>query len=148
MPALTNPKHERFAQELAKGKPAYEAYVTAGYKESRPAASRLSTKVNIVARVAEIVDRSAIRTEITLASLMQEAGEIQAAAMEAKQLSAATAALTVKAKLAGLWVDKAESTNRNIEIHANRMTDDQLEAIASGSGDGTSKASQSPNQLN
>ena len=32
MPALTNPKHERFAQELAKGKPAYEAYVLAGHK--------------------------------------------------------------------------------------------------------------------
>lgn len=139
MPALQNPKHERFAQELAKGKPACEAYVIAGYKESRPAASRLSTNVNIVARVAEIVDRGAIRTEITLASLMQEAGEIQAAAMEAKQLSAATAALTIKAKLAGLWIDKAENTNRNVDPA--RVSDAELaEVVQADSGTGTHPA--------
>ena len=32
MPALENQRHERFAQELAKGKTATEAYVLAGYK--------------------------------------------------------------------------------------------------------------------
>lgn len=32
MTALTNAKHERFAQELAKGRPALEAYVEAGYE--------------------------------------------------------------------------------------------------------------------
>jgi phage terminase small subunit len=113
MPALENPKHERFAQELAKGKSASEAYVNAGYQESRSAASRLSTNVNVGARVAEIQDRGAIRTEITLASLMAEAAAIQAGAVEAKQFSAATAALTAKAKLAGLWVEKSETENVN-----------------------------------
>lgn len=33
MTALSNPKHERFAQELAKGKTATEAYVVAGRHE-------------------------------------------------------------------------------------------------------------------
>lgn len=113
MPALQNPKHERFAQDLAKGMSASEAYVSAGYKESRSAASRLSTNVNILARVAEIKDRGAIRTEITLASLMKEAAEIQSAALKANQHSAAVAALTAKAKLAGLWVDRSENENVN-----------------------------------
>jgi len=113
VPALDNPRHERFAQELAKGKTAADAYVSAGYQESRSAASRLSTNVNIVARVAEIQDRSAIRTEITLQSLMEEAGEIQRAAMASNQHSAAVAALTAKAKLAGLWIERSENENTN-----------------------------------
>jgi phage terminase small subunit len=145
--ALANPKHERFAQELAKGKPACEAYVIAGYKESRPAASRLSTNVNIVARVAEIVDRGAIRSEVTVASLIKEAGEIQAAAMQEKQLSAASAALTIKAKLAGLWVDKSENTNRNVDPA--RVTDAELAAVVQAdSSERVATAPIDPAQLN
>ena len=34
MPLLDNPKHEIFAQELAKGTSQKEAYVSAGYKAS------------------------------------------------------------------------------------------------------------------
>jgi phage terminase small subunit len=113
MPALDNPKHERFAQGLAKGKSASQAYVDAGYKESRPAASRLSTNVNVMSRVAELQDIGSLRAEVTLESLIREAGEIQEAAKTEKQYSAATAALTAKAKLAGLWVDRAETENVN-----------------------------------
>jgi phage terminase small subunit len=147
MPALTNPKHERFAQELAKGKSATEAYVIAGYKLSEQNAHRLTRNDEVQTRVAEIVDRGAIRSEITLASLMQEAGEIQAAAMEAKQLSAATAALTIKAKLAGLWVDKAENTNRNVDPA--RVSDVELAAIIQAdSREGTKPTPINPAQLN
>lgn len=113
MPALTNPKHERFAQELSKGRTQLEAYTEAGYRPDDGAAARLSGNVRIKTRVAEIAERGAIRTEITLASLMAEAAEIQAGAVEAKQYSAATAALTAKAKLAGLWVEKSETENVN-----------------------------------
>lgn len=113
MPALQNPKHERFAQGLAKGKSASEAYVDAGYRESRSAASRLSTNVNVVARVAELQDIGSMRAEITLESLIREAGEIQEAAKRDGQYAAATSALTAKAKLAGLWVDRSETENVN-----------------------------------
>jgi phage terminase small subunit len=34
VPVLSNPKHERFAQELAKGSSASAAYVVAGYSKS------------------------------------------------------------------------------------------------------------------
>lgn len=113
MTALSNPKHERFAQELAKGKTATEAYVIAGYKPNQPNAARLISNDMVKARVAEIQERSVVRTEITLESLIREAGEIQLAAMADKQHSAATAALTAKAKLAGLWVDRSETENVN-----------------------------------
>ena len=72
MPALKNAKHEAFAQGLAKGLSASEAYVAAGYSESRSAASRLSTNVNIEARVAELVDKGAQRAEATVERVLHE----------------------------------------------------------------------------
>jgi phage terminase small subunit len=147
MPVLTNPKHERFAQELAKGKTATEAYALAGYNPSEQNAHRLTRNDKVRTRISEIQNRAVIRTEITLASLMEEAGEIQAAAQADKQYSAATAALTAKAKLAGLWVDKAENTNRNVD--PSRVSDAELaEVIQADSSTGTSKASVNPSQLN
>jgi phage terminase small subunit len=66
MPVLTNPRHERFCQELAKGKSATEAYETAGFKSSRPNASRLQHQENLRQRVVEIQsERSAIEREAT-----------------------------------------------------------------------------------
>ncbi len=67
MPVLQNPKHEVFAQALAKGASAADAYERAGYKPSRSAASRLSTNVNIEARVAELVERISEKAEWTAA---------------------------------------------------------------------------------
>jgi phage terminase small subunit len=55
LPTLANPRHERFAQELAGGKTAGEAYGLAGFKPSRPNASRLQHDDNIRQRVAEIL---------------------------------------------------------------------------------------------
>lgn len=127
MGALPNAKHEKFAQELSKGKTADEAYVLAGYKENRGNAATLKSNKSILDRITQLKTNASMRVEVTLASLMLEAGEIQAAAMEAKQLSAATAALTIKAKLAGLWVDKAENTNRNVDPA--RVTDAELAAV-------------------
>lgn len=76
MPALKNAKHEAFAQGLAKGLSASDAYASAGYKESRSAASRLSTNVNIEARVAEIVGRGAEKAEVSIERVLKELGRI------------------------------------------------------------------------
>lgn len=118
MSALNNQRHERFAQELAKGSPASSAYKEAGYKTSgnsaEAAASRLLRDVKVQARVAELKERGAIKTEITLEGLIQEAAEIQASALKDGQHSAAVAALTAKAKLAGLWVERSENENNNV----------------------------------
>lgn len=72
MPALENQRHEAFAQALAKGSSATDAYVTAGYKPSRTAASRLSSKVNIQLRVKELLTRAADRAEIDIARTLKE----------------------------------------------------------------------------
>jgi phage terminase small subunit len=58
MPVLPNPKHERFAQELAKGKSADASYVIAGYHEHRSNAAAMARKEHIVVRVAELLERA------------------------------------------------------------------------------------------
>jgi hypothetical protein len=45
---------------------------------------------------------------ITVDSLIEEADALKKAAVENKQISAAVSALTLKAKLAGLWIERAE----------------------------------------
>lgn len=67
MPVLSNQRHEQFAQALAKGKSAADAYVNAGYRASRSAASRLSTNVNIERRVAELQEKVADKAGWTAA---------------------------------------------------------------------------------
>jgi phage terminase small subunit len=54
---LENYRHQRFAQELAKGKSATEAYSTAGYKPSRHHACHLQHKRHISQRVAELLEK-------------------------------------------------------------------------------------------
>lgn len=55
MSALKNSRHEKFAQELAKGKPASEAYVLAGFKANTGNASTLNAQESISKRVREII---------------------------------------------------------------------------------------------
>jgi phage terminase small subunit len=72
MPVLSNPKYERFAQELAKGATADQAYVLAGYKEHRSNAARLSANEHIRSRVEEILSRVANKVGATLERTLQE----------------------------------------------------------------------------
>lgn len=109
MPVLGNPKHERFAQLLAKGLTADEAYEQAGYKPDRGNASRLTANHNVQTRVAEIQERAAIRAEITVASITERLLAIAEKAEskdEAPMLSVARASLMDAAKLNGLVVDR------------------------------------------
>lgn len=111
MPALTNTKHERFAQELAKGKSQAEAYTDAGYVGDRTAASRLSTNVNVVARVAELQGKAALRTEISIASATEQLLELAAMAKklgDAPGIQASRASIMDACKLNGLVVDHSK----------------------------------------
>jgi phage terminase small subunit len=147
MPALSNARHEKFAQELSKGKTATDAYVLAGYKANDGNAATLKGNQRILDRVAELQNAASMRVEVTVASLLQEAAEIQQAAKDAGQHSAAIAALTAKAKLAGLWVDKAENTNRNVDPA--RVTDAELAAVVQAdSGERATAAPADPSKLN
>jgi len=144
MPALENPKHERFAQELAKGKTADEAYVLAGYKENRGNAATLKANQSISDRVAEIVERASVRVEITLAKLMEMAATVYDRSLEQGQNAAAISAVKELGVLTGHRVERRENTNRNID----EISDSDLLDIARSGGVGASTAQAGKTQLN
>jgi len=76
MPVLANARHERFAQAIAGGMTADDAYVDAGYKEHRGNASTLRANKNIQKRVAEILAAGAERAEITEERVLRELAKI------------------------------------------------------------------------
>src|SRR5262249_28661187 len=67
MPALKNPRHEAFAQTLARGMSASAAYVEAGYKANRHNAAALAREKHIRTRVAELQEEQlAIHKQATV----------------------------------------------------------------------------------
>lgn len=108
MPPLENARHERFAQEVAKGSGHEQAYKLAGYKYNKSAASRLANDVNVCERVLELQERAAVRVELTLADIIAEIEQARIAALAAEtvQASAAVSASKAKAELLGLGAAK------------------------------------------
>lgn len=76
MPILENPRHEAFAQALAKGKTADDAYALAGFSPHRSNASRLSANDSVRDRVAELVSVGANRAEVTVTRVLKELARI------------------------------------------------------------------------
>lgn len=128
MPALDNPRHERFAQHLAKGKSATEAYTDAGYRGDRTAASRLSTNVNVQARLSELQAKAAERTIVTVEDIARQLDEDRKFARETGAAAAAVSATLGKAKVLGLIVEKSENVNLNYDVTDEPATEDEWAA--------------------
>jgi hypothetical protein len=116
MAALRNPRHEKVAQLVAKGEPGTRAYAVV-YEQNCPraagaSAARLLADARVAARVAELQEAAtaAVVKEIAYdrAAAMAEAGTALAMALERGQLSAAVTAITLRAKLSGLLIEKSE----------------------------------------
>lgn len=127
MPVLSNPRHEAFAQAMAKGKTAGDAYVEAGYKPNRHNAAALAREEHISTRLTEILSKVAKKAEITVQSLADELEEARAIALAEKQSSAAVSATMGKAKLFGLGVE-----NRRLSgtVSIINITPDQLRRLS------------------
>lgn len=140
MPILDNPKHERFAQELAKGLSADKAYEAAGFKPNRGNAATLKQKESISNRVIELLaERESIHAQATAEAIkstalskewvIQTLMENVARAMQATpvktdddgeaigeyqyQGSVANKALELLGKELGMFVDRAVTENVN-----------------------------------
>jgi phage terminase small subunit len=128
---LKNARHERFAQELAKGKSQADAYAAAGFNSrgsgARANASRLITDDNISARVLELKERAAERCVVTVESITQrllniaKKGESE---KDAPLLSVARASLMDAAKLNGLVVDRTK-----VGLDLSGATAEELEVL-------------------
>lgn len=110
MPVLDNPRHERFAQYLLKGKSAAEAYVMAGYRDNRHNAAALGREEHIKTRLQELQSAVANRAETTAADIARQLDEDRELAREVKVPSAAVSASMGKAKLFGLIKERHEHT--------------------------------------
>lgn len=134
MPSLANPRHERFAQAIAKGMTAEASYADAGFKANRGNAATLKAKQSILDRVAEIQAKVAKKVEVTVESLAAELDEARLMALGEKQSSAAVSATMGKAKLFGLGIEnrKLTGTLQIITItaaHLDALNEDELAAL-------------------
>ena len=107
MPVLRNSRHEKFSQEIAKGKTATAAMAAAGYTDPRNS-TRLTKNDEIRRRIEELKERGAARAEVSVASLLSELEEARQLALKLGQASAAVAATMGKAKIRGLIIDRRE----------------------------------------
>lgn len=128
MPVLSNARHERFAQELAKGQSATDAYTAAGYKGDRTAASRLSSNVNVQQRLTELKSKAAERAIVTVEDIARQLDEDRQFARDNGAAAAAVAATMGKAKVLGLVVEKSENVNLNVDVTDEPATEDEWAA--------------------
>ena len=132
MPALSNQRHELFAQVLAAGRNATEAYVKAGYRLNKGNAGRLKANEHIRKRVEELQARNVQAQEgaagVTIEQLRAQFAEAYAIAKELTQPTAMVAATTAQAKLAGLWIERSEQTRKQPD----EMSDAEIAAILRG----------------
>ncbi len=76
MPILSNARHEKFAQEIAQGKSASEAFIVAGYSKNDSNASRLNGNERVKARIEELLRAGAERAGITIDRVISELAKI------------------------------------------------------------------------
>src|SRR5215469_2528678 len=127
MPALQNPRHERYAQLIVEGlnngdpKPYSQsrAYIAAGYTakdvgkrggSAQAASSRLLFRV--IQRVRELQQIAAKNAAETVEKMARELNEIQHEARADKAHAAAVAAVLGKAKVLNLITDRIEDVTK------------------------------------
>lgn len=130
MPVLDNPRHERFAKNLAAGMAPSVAYLDAGYgttsaASTASAAAQLCADPDIDARVKELLGRAAERAVITRARIHQMLLEDRQDARTKNQFSVAVRAAELLGKDIGMFVDKKEIKTSKLE----ELSIEELNAI-------------------
>jgi hypothetical protein len=124
---IKNTRHERFAQERAKGKSIDKAYALAGFKPNRGNAARLNANEGVRERIATLQAKAAEKTLVTVEGLTSRLLKIAAKGENAKDaplLSVARASLMDAAKLNGLIIDRSK-----IGLDLSGATDEELEVL-------------------
>jgi phage terminase small subunit len=159
MPTLRNHRHERFAQLLANGKNATDAYEEAGYKRSHSNGPALAKTEAISARVAQIsaetlereratAKAAAERLTITKQLLIESLLEARKGALHAHQYSAFVNATKEIAILAGLRIERSERGQPGEFDWISKLTVEELQQLADGKLDITSYQQGGDRQLN
>jgi hypothetical protein len=108
MEPLRNPRHEKFVQCLFQGMSANRAYAEAGYSPHDGNCIRLRGNERVKARLNELQAEAAKSAKITIESICEELSEATAVAKSKGQAQAMVSASALRAKLAGLMVERVE----------------------------------------
>lgn len=131
MPILSNPRHEQFAQALAKGKSATEAYEQAGYKPNEGNAGRLNRNEQVRARIQEIVARTSEKAEWSAADRLKSLKTIHDSQIE-KDPRVAISAIAEANKMQGTIAAQKHQHSGHVGTYdLSRMTDEQLDKLES-----------------
>jgi hypothetical protein len=133
---LLNPRYERFANEIANGVPALQAYSNAGFKYNTGNCYRLTKDERILKRVdAILAERRAIRNEgvvkaiteemVTTQTILRELETARSLAERLERPGDFTRASLGKARVAGLLVERVDMRAQH-EIVVSDMSDEQL----------------------
>ena len=138
MPFLKSPKHERFAQEVAKGTDTGDAYEIAGFKRNDGNARRLKLNEAIVRRVEALLgEREAIHN-LSIARAIEETGSVDRAMQKVQAVgpngevgdfkydgAVANRALELLGKELGMFVDRRDTKSVLRLISAEPLTADE-----------------------
>ena len=113
MPPLNNTQHEKFVQELIKGKNQADAYLAAGYKArstgvASAAATRLLKDPDIQKRIAEFHQKAELETALTLEEHMRELKLLREMAKADGDIKAAIAAEVKRGEVKQFYVKRTE----------------------------------------
>ena len=127
-------KQEKFAQEIAKGKTQYEAYVLSYYTKNMKRecidteASLLSNNQKITQRVKELTQESLEHVKYDIEAHYRELEQIRQLALVPNgengriELNPAIKATELKGKLKGLYIERVEQTNKEIPANEQDLT--------------------------
>jgi phage terminase small subunit len=146
MPVLKNPRHERFAHEIAKGKSLAEAHALAGFAGDRGNAWRLQQRNDIGRRINEIrttgvqreaqaLEKACEKLAITKERILDELAKIGFADLPgAPKWSDKLIALQKLGQELGLFVERTENTHtltlEELVLHSMRPREKPLELQA------------------
>jgi phage terminase small subunit len=132
MPVLKNARHEQFAQALAKGKTAAEAYELAGYVPNPKNGDRLKGNEGIKRRVRDILSKAADKAEWSAADRLAALKRIHGAT-EGGDPRTAIAAIAEANKMQGAYPPSkhqlAGANGGPVEIDLKNVPTDQLAGI-------------------
>ena len=129
MPALSNAQHEKFVQELLRGKSQADAYLAAGYKAkstavASAAATRLLKNPDIQKRIAEFHEKTELETALTLEEHMKELKLLREMAKAEGDITAAIAAEVKRGEVKQFYVRRIETGSPGA---FDQLTDDELQ---------------------
>ena len=116
MPALSNARHEIFAQYVASGKELGEAYVAAGFKPNKGNPTTLKKKKDVESRITELLEERAgivtskIKAEVEQSRerILRELDDALALAKRLEMPGPMWQAAMAKAKILGHIIDRRE----------------------------------------